>query len=324
MPMGKTAGRPFKDSIPDPKNREHRRKALRIREKRNKATAQELDWLCRFDLAKSGATVTLESPAAAPTAADAPTEAKPDEVGAPEEPGAFSAPLTARAVTSSSAEPAPVPGLAPAPSAKVAPSAPPRPTLAASPAPVPAAGSAPKPVDESLFVVASPAIQAARYDALVMIFSQVADGFEELQVKIETTMQGQKWVMPREFWRGPWLTMTVGLFNRYLPEWMSGPIVEGVTVVMPPVALVRAAYALEKAGYVVGEPGEPGRGKGLAVAAQKAASAPPKAPEPPKAPDTAPVETRPLRERKEDSTANPPAKRNGGAFDVRKAFGGGN
>lgn len=323
--MAKTIGRPFKDVPPDPKVRNHRRKAQHIRDKGKKASDAELDWLRRFDLAKSGAGGSVGSPAAPPSATT-PPEVKPDEVGTPAEAGTFSPPLEARAVASSAAAPAPVPGLAPAPSAKVLSSPPPRPVQVAPQAPGTAVGAAP--VDDSMFKVAAPAVQAARYDALVMIFGQVAEGFEELQVKIERTMQGEKWVMPREFWKGPWLTMTVGLFNRYLPEWMSGPIVEGVTVVMPPVALVRAANQLEKAGYTLGVPGEPGRGAGLAVAAQKAAQAPqaaPGAPEPPRPaepPQAPPRDAPAAREAKSDSTANPPAKPKNGSFDVRKAFGG--
>lgn len=323
--------RTFEWADPDPKDPNHRRRRRRLKEKGRKCSQLMLNWAAKYDAKVAAIEAALMAePVASPVAATSPPsppEAKPDEVGVPEVAADAlpAAPLPeARSAVDSSAKPAPVPALAASVKVPAASSPPVSPRAAPNPPSTPVAAS--PPTEEAWFGIASPQIQAARHDALVMIFDQVADGFEQLHLGVEKTMQGQKWALPVTFWKGPWLTMAVGLFNRYLPEWMSGPIVEGVTVVMPPVSLIRAAQALEKAGYTIGVPGEPGRGKALG-----AAPSPAKAPEPPPAPKPAEPKpegqaapARPAREGREDSTANPPARRNGEKVEPRSLFAKGN
>jgi hypothetical protein len=218
----------------------------------------------------------------------------------------------------------PVPALAPV-GAKVAMSPPPPRTAGTAPNSATTSAAAATSSDGLGLTVASVEIQAAREASLRAIFGPVARGFSDLQSKVEATI-GESWAFERAFWLEAWLPMTVGLFNRYLPEWASGPLVEGVAVSMPPIALISAARKLEKAGYKLGERGEPGRGRGLGQGASKASVAPETppfakdAPPPPTANGTSKDAT--LRSSRDatDSTANPPAKRDAGPIDVRAAF----
>ena len=182
-----------------------------------------------------------------------------------------------------------------------------------------------------MFPTASPEIQAARKEALEMVVGQVAVAFEELHAKVETTMQGHTpFAFPVTFWHGPWTVMTVGMLNRYLPDWMSGIVVEGVAVGLPPAIVFNVAHKLEKAGYELGVPGEPGRGRSRPVA-----QAAPDAPQPRQAPSepapapsvpTTPTEGGEARDsvpkpnHRSDSVANPPAKKHDGKVDVTKVF----
>jgi len=305
----------FKATDPDPHSRidQKRRQRLRQRQKAGKVTQEQLTWAAKYDAKASGDAAPPSSPPIAPSS---PEPAPADEHGSPP-PAPSSAPMA------SPGRPMPVPALAPV-GAKVAGSPPPRP-VGTAPNPPASSGSAATTPDVLGLAVASPEIQAAREASLRAIFGPVARGFADLQGKVETTI-GDSWAFDRSFWQDAWLPMTIGLFNRYMPEWMSGPLVEGVAVVMPPVSLVSAARKLEKAGYKLGEKGEPGRGRGLGQGASKAPAAPET---PPPKPDAPPPPTpngtskdavvRSARDAS-DSTANPPAKRDAGPIDVRAAF----
>lgn len=323
---------PFKESEPDPTNRADQRKRQRIAALGKGAKQQQLNWAARYDAKVSHAPPPPEVPADELAARRA--AAAPPPVPAGEEfststvvPSSVVLP-TPQLAASSAGKPLPVPALAPMSGAAAtvakpstsAPKSPPTPT----PAPKPGA-----PTDDGpMFPTASAEVQAARKEALDMVVGQIAVAFEELHVGVETTMQSSKvFAFPREFWQGSWKVMTVGMLNRYLPDWMSGLLVEGVAVGLPPAIVFNVAHKLEKAGYQLGVPGEPGRARGRSVA-----QAAPEAPQPRQAPsEPAPAPSPPTEagEAKEgvpkpnlrsDSVANPPARKHDGKVDVTKAF----
>jgi len=313
--------RVFVDDTPNPKEKNHQRKRRRIAEKGRKANQTELNWAAKYDAAKD----------AEPAAASPPPEpaAAPPQVVVPAVEDmsttttiTSSAPIpAAQAVAASSAKPMPVPALAPtsAPGAKVVPpsTSPPR----SSPNPPPAAGAAAP--SEDAFPQASLAVQAQRAASLRMIWKLVAEGLTDLQRKVETTMRGEKWALPITFWETEWLDLAVNVSNRYLPDSVSGLVVEGSTIVLPPVLLFRSASKLEKAGYELGVEGTPGQ-------PSKPLSGATKPPEVVKPPDPMPAPTpsangvkavaSPARARG-DSTGNAPAKRDTSPINVRDAFG---
>jgi hypothetical protein len=322
----------FLDDDPDPSLKHHQRKRRRIREKGKSANQTELNWCARYDAKVDGAALPPPPAPRPPPAAENASTSTPlpgDELRLPAHVTSQRVPEV-QAAPVSAGKPMPVPALAP--SVTIGPPPPSRSAAAPQAAVKPGTVGAPS---EPLLPTASAEVQAARRAALDMIFGQVAVGLTELHDKVETTMQ-QPWVFPRAFWKEAWLPMCTDLFNRYLPDWMSGPIVEGVAVALPPVGLIRGARALEAAGYKLGEPGQPGRGRALSgQAAPKASASPATPPKDEPAPATAPTPQAPTAEGEKgsrvvptrsggDSTANPPAKPKAGPFDPRAAFGGGN
>jgi len=238
---------------PDPTDALHRQRASRWRKKRDQLQQPELAWLDAYDAACTPRRKTAREAFPPPAAPPANLEAVSTSMSFDATTVIPEKPLEVKAAPPPEAAP---PAPAPAPALEGG---------AVELAPAAAAGDVPT-------TALTPEVLAARAAALKMVYGMAADGFEELHEKIEATMQRQ-WILPRAYWREAWLPLIVEVTNRYLPDWVSGPLIDGVAVGAPPVALIRAARRLEKAGYRLGEPGEAGRAVATAATTSPAAPA---------------------------------------------------
>lgn len=121
-------------------------------------------------------------------------------------------------------------------------------------------------IEESGQQVAAPAASSlseqdrqARRAAIIMPLGFAADELRDYQADVELTM-GRPWMFKQDYWHNVWLPLMTGIVDKYLPDWFTGPLVDALAVSTPPMLLMRTGRKLEKAGYVLGVAGEPGRG----------------------------------------------------------------
>jgi hypothetical protein len=233
-----------------------RNKAMKIRArlKAGKPVKDEQRaWLAEYDRAKGAGGKVPETAGGAPVTPPVPPGPSPGALPTVDLSSLFrqaAAELPSTAPAAPEADPPPAPAT-PAPATPGPAQAPPTPSglgsSPSSPAPLASAGM-------------SPLALEARAKALRLIIGIAADAFEEYQGAIEETM-GRPWILPRTWWKEEWLPLFVSVANAHLPPSVSGLIVEGTAVAMPPAALMRAGHRLRKDGYQVGVRGEPGRAR---------------------------------------------------------------
>jgi hypothetical protein len=256
-----------------------RNRALRLRRKPEALrTPEERSWLAQYDSSKR----SKVRPGIASRRVDAVTVEDLADQAAELDAQASGADFVIESVPPGGG-PAAAPPAASSPPPAEPSSSPPEPVVVDVPAPPPPAAE-PTPLKPE-----TAGMLDARKAALTSLMSIAASSFEEAHKDIETTM-GRPWMLPVSYWREIWLPLTVEVTNRYLPDWVSGPLVDGVAVGMPPFALMRAAGQLRKAGYQLGVPGKPGQGAQQAAALPVAAgTAPPSSPPPRRTVDQAAI-----------------------------------